>query len=97
MMLRGLQQGDLARWLRVVADAQDAREAAAARAASGAEGPAVAPSVHAESSASEPVPDLFVEHLLLLRCIERGADGALRVTEKGRLALHMERPDAPLR
>jgi|GEM_PF-1537654 len=71
MRLKGLQQGDLAKWLRVIAAAQDAPHA------DGVE-----------------VPTAFIEHLLLLRCIERDVSGALRVTEKGRLALHMERTDA---
>ena len=73
-MLRGLQQGDLAKWLQVLAQAQDLGQAPA-----------------------EPVPDMFVDYLLTLRCIERDANGALRLTDKGRLALHMERPDAPHR
>jgi len=67
MRLRGLQQGDLAKWLRVIAEAQDAPQPGA-----------------------DPIPATFVEHLLLLRCIDRGADGVLRITDKGRLALHME-------
>jgi len=71
MRLKGLQQGDLAKWLRVIAQAQDVSRAD-----------------------SPEVPTSFVEHLLLLRCIERDASGALRVTEKGRLALHMERAEA---
>jgi len=70
--LRSLQQGDLAKWLRVIANAQNAQD----------EPQAVA----------EPVPATFVEYLLRLRCIERDTNGVLRITEKGRLALHMERP-----
>jgi len=71
MRLRGLQQGDLVKWLHIIANAQN-------------EPPQTA----------EPVPAAFVEHLLLLRCIERRADGVLRITEKGRLSLHMERSNA---
>ena len=70
-MLRGLQQGELAKWLQVAAQAQESGQVP-----------------------GEPVPEIFVEHLLTLRCIERDADGVLRITEKGRLALHMERPGA---
>lgn len=70
-MVRGLRQGELAKWLQAVADAQDA-----------------------PGAAGEPVPEAFVGHLLVLRCIERGADGSLRLTDKGRLALRMEQPGA---
>ncbi|KDC37301.1 hypothetical protein L506_3229 [Bordetella bronchiseptica GA96-01] len=41
-----------------------------------------------------PVPEQFVKALTTLRCIERNAQGQLVVTEKGRLALHMEEPGA---
>ncbi|AEE66317.1 hypothetical protein [Bordetella pertussis] len=41
-----------------------------------------------------PVPEQFVTALTTLRCIERNAQGQLVVTEKGRLALHMEEPGA---
>jgi len=68
MRLRGLQQGDLAKWLQVIAAAQETTPAGGLS-----------------------VPPAFVEHLLLLRCIEHDAHGALRITDKGRLALHMER------
>jgi len=70
MRLGGLQQGDLAKWLQVVADTQDTPQAR-----------------------KELIPAKFVEHLLLLRCIERDpADHHLRVTDKGRLALRMAHP-----
>jgi len=37
-----------------------------------------------------PVPTQFVEALITLRCVEQDASGALVLTQKGRLALHME-------
>ena len=41
-------------------------------------------------AAPVPVPPQFVEALITLRCVERDASGVLVVTQKGRLALHME-------
>ncbi|MFC4274506.1 hypothetical protein [Achromobacter aloeverae] len=38
-----------------------------------------------------PIPPEFVEALVTLRCVARNDAGVLTVTEKGRLALHMER------
>ncbi|ARP87083.1 hypothetical protein [Bordetella genomosp. 9] len=38
----------------------------------------------------EAVPQRFIDALLTLRCIEVGPAGELVVTDKGRLALHME-------
>ncbi|OZI29930.1 hypothetical protein CAL29_17720 [Bordetella genomosp. 10] len=38
-----------------------------------------------------PIPPEFVDALTTLRCVERTDAGVLAVTEKGRLALHMER------
>lgn len=40
------------------------------------------------------VPQDFAEALLTLRCVERTEKGQLVITEKGRLALHMEGPGA---
>jgi len=39
----------------------------------------------------EPIPAEFVDALTTLRCVERNDAGMLVVTEKGRLALHMDR------
>ncbi|ANN66571.1 hypothetical protein [Bordetella bronchialis] len=39
---------------------------------------------------AEPVPQRFIDALLLLRCIEIDSAGKPEVTDKGRLALHME-------
>ncbi|MDQ8034944.1 hypothetical protein CEG14_17280 [Bordetella genomosp. 1] len=40
------------------------------------------------------VPEKFIEALITLRCISRSEDGQLVLTEKGKLALHMEGPGA---
>ncbi len=48
----------------------------------------------AEQGAQAQVPESFADALLTLRCVERAADGQLLITEKGRLALHMEGPGA---
>lgn len=42
------------------------------------------------TAAPVPVPAHCVEALITLRCVERDPSGALVVTQKGRLALHME-------
>jgi hypothetical protein len=39
----------------------------------------------------EPVPQRFIDALLTLRCIEIAPSGVPVVTDKGRLALHMEK------
>ena len=41
-----------------------------------------------------PIPARFVDFLVSLRCAEVGADGVVRITDKGRLALRMEEPTA---
>jgi hypothetical protein len=43
-----------------------------------------------QASPAEPVPQRFIDALLTLRCIEIDAAGKPVVTDKGRLALHME-------
>lgn len=43
-----------------------------------------------KGAAGEPVPQRFIDALLILRCIEIDPAGTPVVTEKGRLALHME-------
>jgi len=40
------------------------------------------------------IPAEFVEHLINLRVARRDASGELVITDKGRLSLHMDRPDA---
>ncbi|AMD48354.1 hypothetical protein F783_005540 [Bordetella holmesii F627] len=44
----------------------------------------------AEQGDKAQVPENFAEALVTLRCVERGPEGQLVITEKGRLALHME-------
>ncbi len=48
----------------------------------------------AEQGDGAQVPENFAEALLTLRCVERGGQGQLVITEKGKLALHMEGPGA---
>ncbi len=48
----------------------------------------------AEQGSEAQVPENFAEALLTLRCVQRGEQGQLVITEKGRLALHMEGPGA---
>ncbi|KCB25812.1 hypothetical protein L538_1483 [Bordetella hinzii 4161] len=48
----------------------------------------------AEQGGEAQVPANFAEALLTLRCVQRGEQGQLVITEKGRLALHMEGPGA---
>ena len=43
-----------------------------------------------KGDAAEPVPQRFIDALLILRCIEIDPAGAIAVTDKGRLALRME-------
>ncbi|CAM3693377.1 DUF3253 domain-containing protein [Bordetella sputigena] len=43
-----------------------------------------------KNDAAEPVPQRFIDALLVLRCIEMDPAGQPIVTDKGRLALHME-------
>lgn len=40
------------------------------------------------------VPEQFVAALTTLRCVTQSEDGRLVLTEKGKLALHMEGPGA---
>ncbi|CAB3686300.1 hypothetical protein LMG3458_01887 [Achromobacter deleyi] len=40
------------------------------------------------------VPEHVAQALQTLRCIEAGADGAWRITDKGKLSLRMEEPGA---
>lgn len=44
----------------------------------------------ASQEAAAQVPPDAIEALILLRCLTRAVDGTLNITEKGRLALHME-------
>ena len=49
-----------------------------------------------KGDAAEPVPQRFVDALLILRCIEIDPSGKPAVTDKGRLALRMESAGAYL-
>ncbi|AOB33566.1 hypothetical protein AKI39_09345 [Bordetella sp. H567] len=42
-----------------------------------------------KADTAEPVPQRFIDALVILRCIELDASGTPVVTDKGRLALHM--------
>lgn len=48
----------------------------------------------AEGATAREIPARFVDHLVALKCAQVESDGALRITEKGLLALRMARPDA---
>lgn len=43
-----------------------------------------------KGGAAEPVPQRFIDALLILRCIEIDGSGAPVLTDKGRLSLRME-------
>jgi hypothetical protein len=43
---------------------------------------------------AQQIPQQFVDFLEKLRCVRADADGTLRITDKGLLALRMEAPDA---
>ena len=40
------------------------------------------------------IPPLLADYLLTLKCVTRDAHGDLRITDKGRLSLRMEAPNA---
>lgn len=44
----------------------------------------------ASQEAAAQVPPDAIEALIVLRCVTRATDGTLSITEKGKLALHME-------